>query len=283
MRKQYLWAGTLLIAGASLLLLPAQAEAQRSGRGGRGGGGNRLSVGIGTGGAWVGYGRPSYGYGYGNGYGYGGYRSPYYYGSGWSGGYYDAAPSYYYESAPQPSYSYSEPSYSYQSGYPQENQQNLGTFAADVVAPADDAEVWFNGVKSTQRGQIRHFETSNLLMGRPYDFEVFVRWMENGQPREETRRIQGQAGQQRRVDVTVGQRQGQGPSENLDQPNLQTPSTIPTVRPRSQPETLPNPQPGGPTTTQPSDQPNVQRSNPSNQPGQSQPVPKPRQPEREDK
>jgi len=209
----------VLFASALVLLLPSESQAQRRGgfSGGRGGFYGGIGIGPVYGGySSFGYGRPYYGnygyggYGYGNyGYGYGRYGSPYY-GSTW--GYnpsvsvwgYNPSSSYF-PSYAMPSYSYSEPSYAYntpaissQSFYPPTSPQMAPASVQVKVAP--DAEIWFDGSATQQRGPVRDFVTPALDPSRSYSYQVRARWTENGQSRDETRTVSVQGGQTAFVD-----------------------------------------------------------------------------------
>jgi len=233
-RRRLLGIATVVLAVAGLLLLPGTSDAQR-GRGAFRGGGYRggsvyhggypggyYGGGLYHGGYYGGYNRGYYG-----GLGLLGFGSSYPYG-GW-GGLYSAYsyPSYRYAySSPStyssysyPSYSYYTPSYSYaaqpstyayqgtpasyQSFYPPESAAQDNDVHVRVAVPSPDAEVWFEGVPTQQKGTMREFESPPLTPGQNYTYHVRARWMENGQPRDQTRSIVVQAGQHVNVDFNV--------------------------------------------------------------------------------
>lgn len=66
------------------------------------------------------------------------------------------------------------------------------------VVPTN-AEIWFDGVKTSQSGSAREFVSPALTPGHQYSYQVRVRWMNGDQPVEETRRLSVRAGD----DVTV--------------------------------------------------------------------------------
>jgi uncharacterized protein (TIGR03000 family) len=62
-----------------------------------------------------------------------------------------------------------------------------------LTVPAD-AQVWFDGEPTQQTGELRHFVSPPLAPGRSYTYGVRVRWMKDGKPVEEERRVRVQAG-----------------------------------------------------------------------------------------
>jgi len=235
MLKKSLWSIALCaIASMALFLTPETSYGQR-GRGGRGGGGGSAWRGGGSawrggGGAWRGgyYGRGwgwggfgtglALGYGLGGwwgypGWGYGGYYgSPYYYG----GDYY--APGYSTYSAP--TYYYAQPAYGatqqgYYGNYQQPSVQQTDPNAADftVLVPDPNAQIWFQDHQTQQRGTVREFESSGLQPGQTYTFQIRTRFMQNGQPVDQVRKVQAQAGQHLTVDFNnPGNVQGNQPT-----------------------------------------------------------------------
>jgi len=162
---------------------------------------------------------PSYYGGYGN---YGGYAySPSYYG-GYDGFAY--SPSYYGGmSSGTPNYAYNTPNASYQSFYPQGGQQQLGNSADIRVTVPADAEIWFDGTKMQQTGPQREFMTPPLTPGHTYTYEVRAKWTQNGQPMDQRRNVDVQAGRQAFVDFTASQT----PDQNQQRPNQQLPNQQP--------------------------------------------------------
>jgi uncharacterized protein (TIGR03000 family) len=57
-----------------------------------------------------------------------------------------------------------------------------------VRVPAD-AEIWFSGEKTTQRGDWRLFFTPILIAGQSLDYEVRARWKQDGKVVDQTRKI----------------------------------------------------------------------------------------------
>ena len=165
----------------------------------RGFGGRGFDRGFGWGyGGW-GYGGLGYG-----GWGYGGY--PYY--GGYYGGY------------DYPSYAYSYPYYSdyypsvaiapssvpstsyYYNPSVNVTAPNQSTAATvDVNVPAN-AKVWFDDSATTQTGTMRVFASPPLDPSGTYHYNVRVQWNDNGQMKEETRRVEVRPGQTSVVDFT---------------------------------------------------------------------------------
>jgi uncharacterized protein (TIGR03000 family) len=69
-----------------------------------------------------------------------------------------------------------------------------------------DAEVWFGGTPTVQRGPERHFVTPPLELGRAGYYEVRVRWQEAGRPQERTELVPVYAGDRRTVDFLAPSR-----------------------------------------------------------------------------
>jgi DNA sulfur modification protein DndE len=82
-----------------------------------------------------------------------------------------------------------------------------------VLVPAN-AEVFFDGEPTTQRGVERLYLSPPLEVGRKYSYEVLARWQENGKPVEQTRKVEVSGGARVRVDFLALSSGGQGsPSE----------------------------------------------------------------------
>jgi uncharacterized protein (TIGR03000 family) len=209
--------GTALTALAVLLWNPAVVLAQRHGGGGahpgggargggewRGGGegwrggGWGGEWGHGEGGEWTRWGLalglggwPGYyrwaDYPYGN-YGWGGsYGSPYYY-----NGYSDYPPADYYAGQGMTG--------RYSSFYPQEMEAPASTTRQDefpalvsVRVPAD-AEVFFDGDKTQQKGSYRLFVSPPLHADNSYNYKIRAHWKENGKDVDQTRTVPIHAG-----------------------------------------------------------------------------------------
>jgi len=150
---------------------------------------------------YYGYGRGLYGYGLGRGQGFygSGYGPSYALGS--SGyapnltGYSNPVVSSFYSASADAALSAVTPA-----GY-------SGTDLADNTAlirmklPAN-AEVWFEGVKTSQTGSVRDFASPPLDPGQSFDYQVRCRWTENGQRVEQTRTVTVRANAWTLVDLT---------------------------------------------------------------------------------
>jgi len=130
---------------------------------------------------FYGYGYPVYGYGYLGLYGYGG-----------SGYGYPFPPSGYY---PGPGIQGHGPFDS--DAYPPSVSPNSARglpVTVTLKVPAN-AEVWFNGAKTTQTGAVRQFQSPPVEPGATYEYEIRVTWPEFGQPVTQTRHVTVRAGQ----------------------------------------------------------------------------------------
>jgi len=249
MRKRWFAAaaaGTLAV----LLVSADSASAQRFGRWGGGWGGWGNGVGNGY---YGGYGTGLGNWGY-NGYGWGGagfYPNTNYgyglYPGNYSGGF---VPSYGYGR------SYLAPGYvssgtmlpgNTTSMYYQPGAQ-FGAAATDpnaatidVRVPAD-AQVWFDGDPTNQRGSDRVFTSPSLNPGKAYHYEVKARWTENGRPVERTKRVEVRAGQ--RTTVDFNQDQGADRNLNTDRDLNRDQDRNRATNPNRRPASNPNRNPG---------------------------------------
>jgi len=261
MSKVVLWTAKAALAAACFAFPAAQMCKAQVGFhvGGGGRGGTHWGVSVGGwgnpyyGGGWGGY--PSYGNyygGYGGGYGryYGGYPN---YGGGWGnpyGGYCGGtmySSPYYYGSAPY--YSSYTPYYGsqnwtsggapiyigsntgYQSYYPPDNggQDYQNTALVEVQVPAD-AELTFDGMKTSQTGPMRTFVTPTLEPGKTFTYEARATWKDNnGAPVTRTRQVRVEAGKRIQVnfmDATEGTSRPEGNQIQSNQPQGNQPQNI---------------------------------------------------------
>ncbi len=228
-----------MVAGLGLLSTPGTSEARGGGGGGHGGGGGGHGGGGGfhggggsfhsrgfygggyhRGGFDRGFGRGYGGYGFGLGYwddggwpyyDYGYYGGPAYYGSDWY------QPNYYYDySAPATSYFVQPyytavPSAAYY-GNPPAGQYNQplptpNTAEFTVTVPDPNAQIWFQGYLTHERGTVREFESAPLAPGATYTFHIRARWNQGGRQVERTSDVAVTAGQQLNVDFNTAQNQ----------------------------------------------------------------------------
>jgi len=190
-------------AAALLLFTPAPSAAQY--RGGQ--------IRLGSGG--YSYGRGGYYPGSSRGYYAPGYSSPGYYSRGYSSGYYPGSyysgNSYYatpYSSSTYaPVYSYSAPATVREAFYPPvENTAvtpDTSQAATIQVRVPPDAELWFEGSKTSQTGSSRTFVSPALTPGRDFTYDIRARWMDNGREMVQARRISVRAGAVMSVDFNV--------------------------------------------------------------------------------
>ena len=167
------------------------------GYGGYGGYGYRpsLSIGIGLGG-YSGYGYGYSGYNYAPSYGYSSY--------GYAPNYSSYVPSYSSNSY-VPSTTYVDPGVARAQVdssreslyYAPESTDNVATLR--ILVPTD-AKVWVGGMETTKRGPERDFASPVLTPGKGYTYEVKARWMQAGEPVEQTRRVKVMANQTTTVD-----------------------------------------------------------------------------------
>ena len=65
-----------------------------------------------------------------------------------------------------------------------------------------DAQVWFDGRATKQTGLLRLYDSPPLAPGKKFVYEVRVRWMKDGKPIEQNRRITVEAKDWLRFDLT---------------------------------------------------------------------------------
>jgi len=75
-----------------------------------------------------------------------------------------------------------------------------------VRVPAD-AEIWFDGTKTSQTGASRQFVSPPLATDKSYQYEVKARWLEDGNEVIRTRRVEVQGGSRVNVDLTKSQKE----------------------------------------------------------------------------
>jgi uncharacterized protein (TIGR03000 family) len=177
------WLPTAAFGALLVLLSPGASSAQRGGySGGRGGYSGGYNGYYGGHNGYYG-GHDGYYRGYGS-YGYGGYGySPYSFGPSVYVG-----PSASYYATPATSYYYAPPA----------EQAAIATFAVRVPS---QAEIWFEGNKTSQTGDLRTFVSPSVPPGRSFSYDVRARWTgPDGRVVDQTRSVQFQAGQRLTVD-----------------------------------------------------------------------------------
>jgi uncharacterized protein (TIGR03000 family) len=190
MRRNRLAAAVLLAAGA-LLLAPATGSAQVSkGESDTGGAMSGYSPTAPGGLSWPGafsYTQRNYWYGY---------NWPY---KGYYNHHYNGPPPYFPSGASATSKGDQNSYYSYGSLSGQEG----GTARVKVTLPDADAQVWFEGQLTRQRGKERGFVSPQLDAGQEYVYDVRARWTENGREVERTRTVRVRADGVATVDFTA--------------------------------------------------------------------------------
>jgi uncharacterized protein (TIGR03000 family) len=144
----------------------------------------------------LGFGPGLCGYGLGLGRGFYGYGSSY---ASSPSGYGSASAGY---SGPAVSGYYSPPAGSApvavrSAGYGTDLADNLGYVRMEVPA---DAEIWIDGVKTSQTGPVRTFVSQPLDPGQKCVYQVRARWTENGRTVEQTRQVNVRANARTNVD-----------------------------------------------------------------------------------
>jgi uncharacterized protein (TIGR03000 family) len=214
LRNVFSFGSLLLLVGAALIATPDFALAQHGGGGHMGGGhfgGGHLG-GARIGGYHAGFNHAGYHYSpahnYYPHYGYhhydnhDGFRHYYpYYGYGYSTSPYAwSAPDY--DSGYYPDYYTwgTQPSAGYQAYNPpatvtaQPAPAQLDNTSHISVSAPTNAEIWFNGTKTTSTGSVRNYESPALEPGIRYTYEVHARWSENGQQMKQTQQVAVTAG-----------------------------------------------------------------------------------------
>ncbi len=77
----------------------------------------------------------------------------------------------------------------------------------DVTVPAEDVELWFNGVKMQQTGLKRQFVTPDLTPGKTFTYQLRAKWSDSVRQYDVTRTVAVQAGAQLTVTVTASARE----------------------------------------------------------------------------
>jgi uncharacterized protein (TIGR03000 family) len=118
------------------------------------------------------------------------------------GAYDNSGPTYRY----RPSYSYTAYRYVAPSRWvgtmpPQPaSRQDDRTVHIQLRVPPD-AKVWFDGEATTQRGEVRNFQSPSLDPAKQYSYEIRATWQQDGRPIEHTRRVRVRAGDRIRVNL----------------------------------------------------------------------------------
>jgi uncharacterized protein (TIGR03000 family) len=73
--------------------------------------------------------------------------------------------------------------------------------SVDVHLPTD-AQLWFEGQKTSQSGDERSFQSPPIDQGQTYTYVIRARWTENGNDVEQTRKVHVKAGDRVKIDFT---------------------------------------------------------------------------------
>src|SRR5439155_12546832 len=71
--------------------------------------------------------------------------------------------------------------------------QPSNTAHVTVTVPAD-AEIWFQGTKTTSTGAVREYQSPPLAPGTRYTYELRARWSQNGHEVTQTQQVEVTAG-----------------------------------------------------------------------------------------
>ncbi len=167
----------------------------------------------GHGGHGHGHGGHSYGHSYGHGYSHAGHYGHSALGQVLSGHNHGYHPSITYGYYSQPYYSYSPPAYytypsaNYQyypptSRTPIVDQASSNQAQIQVVLPNPDAEVTFDGAKTTSVGRVRLYHTPVLDLSSSNSYRIGASWMQDGRPITDARVVTVTAGRTVVVDFT---------------------------------------------------------------------------------
>jgi uncharacterized protein (TIGR03000 family) len=82
---------------------------------------------------------------------------------------------------------------------PGSNDQDPNAAFMNVRVPSN-AQVWFDGENTQQRGDLRRFVSPPLDPGKTFTYEIKASWTENGRQVERTRKVHVRSGQRVNVD-----------------------------------------------------------------------------------
>jgi uncharacterized protein (TIGR03000 family) len=102
-------------------------------------------------------------------------------------------------------------------GYADDNRQrsrvqiNENAALIAVRVPAD-AELWFDGTKTSQASEVRQFQTPALEPGQEYNYTVRARWKDQGREVDQTRKVTVRAGDRLGINFMVPNRNPSPPA-----------------------------------------------------------------------
>jgi uncharacterized protein (TIGR03000 family) len=135
--------------------------------------------------------------------------NPGYYSAGYGTPVFNGLPPYYSAAAQRfygANYAVNPGTESRQSFYPPADGKSAGkpaNIATVQVTVPSDAEVWFEGTKTTQLGTVRQFRSPPLDPDSTYTYTVRARWTQNGEVKDETRDLRVQANKRAYLDFTI--------------------------------------------------------------------------------
>jgi uncharacterized protein (TIGR03000 family) len=77
------------------------------------------------------------------------------------------------------------------------------TALIEVKLPASDADVWFQGERTSRTGSVRQFRSPPLVVGRNYTYDVLALWGDGGNNVKQMRTVRVKAGDRLTVDFTA--------------------------------------------------------------------------------
>lgn len=89
----------------------------------------------------------------------------------------------------------------------EEEEEVSASMALFIVDVPDNAEVWFSGEPTRQRGTRREFVSPPLNPDRRYAYEITARWTQDGQDKHEVRKVTFSAGDWVAVDFIMKKKQ----------------------------------------------------------------------------
>jgi len=81
-----------------------------------------------------------------------------------------------------------------------------GAARVHVRVPGD-ADIWFDGAKTTQKGSDREYESPQLVPGQEYRYELRAQWLEHGRTVTQARQVTVHAGDRVNVDFLAANRE----------------------------------------------------------------------------
>jgi uncharacterized protein (TIGR03000 family) len=73
----------------------------------------------------------------------------------------------------------------------------------EVVVPAEDAKIWFQGQQTKRTGKVREFASPPLAPGSSYAYEIRAQWMDGDQTVTQTQTVPVRAGERIRVEFPI--------------------------------------------------------------------------------